>query len=47
MSLHDLEPHFTFRAVQELSFFHFVLVQINLGSAFWTPNHGEVLLEAG
>src|SRR5579872_3318985 len=41
MSLHHFQLGFTFRAVQNLAFFHFVFVEIDFDGAFRTANHSR------
>jgi hypothetical protein len=37
--LNNFEFRVALRATQNLAFFHFIFVDINLDSAFWTPHH--------
>jgi hypothetical protein len=41
MNLHDFELGFTFRAIQNLALFHFILIEINLDGAFRATHHSR------
>jgi hypothetical protein len=41
MGLHNFELGFTFRAIQNLALFHFVLIEINLDGAFGAAHHSR------
>jgi hypothetical protein len=44
VELHDFEFRFALRAAQDFTFLDLVFVNVQLGGAFRTPNHGENLL---
>src|SRR5690349_588233 len=41
MDLHHFELGFAFRAIQDLTLFHFILVDINLDGAFRAAHHSR------
>ena len=41
MGLNNLQLGFTFRAIQNLALFHFVLIEINLDGAFRAAHHSR------
>jgi hypothetical protein len=44
MDLNDFHLGFALGAGEDFAFFHFIFVDVNLGSAFGAANHGENLL---
>jgi hypothetical protein len=43
MDLRDFQLRFAFWATENLAFFDFILVDVDLGGTFWAADHGSIL----